>query len=129
MHLRCIGRLNAAGEISGVVGYDGYNGSSVLMHVAGEGNWINRDLLRAAFDYPFNVMDCTLVLGMVPSGNISALRLNTHLGFRVINNVHGAHPDGSLYLMSMYRDECRFLPKGRPARSVNQPEVVQHLLQ
>jgi RimJ/RimL family protein N-acetyltransferase len=110
-HLRCIARLNAAGQIMGVVGYDGYNGASCLMHVAGEGNWISRDLLRAAFDYPFNVMQCQVVLGMVPSGNVEALKLNEHLGFKVKNRLYGAHPDGSLVLMMMTRDECRWLRK------------------
>jgi RimJ/RimL family protein N-acetyltransferase len=107
--IRCLGTVNSDGEIAGIVGYDGYNGASVVMHVAGFGNWINRDILKAAFDYPFRVMDCKVVLGLVPSGNVEAIRLNKHLGFKVINEIEDAHPDGSLILMAMRREECRWL--------------------
>ena len=109
MDLRCIGRLDAAGRrIIGVIGYDGWNGASVQMHVAGEGNWVNRAILYAAFDYPFRVCNVDMVLGMVPSGNVAALRFNTHLGFKVEHEIVGAHPDGSLIIMSMTRAECRW---------------------
>jgi hypothetical protein len=115
--LRCIGTVTSEGEIAGIVGYDGYNGASVMMHVAGFGNWINRDILKAAFDYPFIKLDCKVVLGLVPSGNTEALKLNKHLGFKVITEIEGAHPDGSLILMAMRREECRWL-KMLPANTL-----------
>lgn len=121
-HIQCVARLSADGSIMGVVGYDGYNGASCVMHVAGEGNWISRNLLRAAFDYPFNVMHCQVVLGLVPSGNAAALRLNTHLGFKVVNRLWGAHPDGALVLMMMTREECRYL---RPSMAQAVPAALQ----
>jgi RimJ/RimL family protein N-acetyltransferase len=93
----------------GVVGFDGYNGASVMMHVYGEGNWVSRDLLKVAFDYPFNHLNCNLVMGLVPSGNKEALRMNRHLGFKVETTLEGAHPDGALILMVMRREECRWL--------------------
>lgn len=109
-HIRCIGRLASDGSgILAVVGFDGWNGASCEMHVAGEGNWINRALLHAAFDYPFNVVGCNMVLGRVPSGNEQAKRLNLHLGFKIEHEIVGAHPDGSLFIMSMRRAECRWL--------------------
>jgi hypothetical protein len=107
--IRCIGRLNAAGTLMGVVGFDGYNGASVQMHVAGDGNWISRQLLWAAFDYPFNVMDCKVVFGLIPSGNRDAIRLNDHLGFQTDTVLPHAHPDGALIVMVMYREGCRWL--------------------
>lgn len=110
MDLRCIGRLSADGRsIIGVVGFDGWNGASVQMHVAGEGNWCSRSLLLAAFDYPFRVGKVDMVLGMVPSGNKAALRFNLHIGFKVEHEIVGAHPDGSLIIVSMTRAECRWL--------------------
>jgi RimJ/RimL family protein N-acetyltransferase len=97
-----------------VVGFDGWNGSACEMHIAGEGSrWMSRELLFAAFDYPFNIGKCQIVLGRVPSGNTSAVRLNLHLGFKIEHTIRGAHPDGALHIMSMRREECRWLDKGR----------------
>jgi hypothetical protein len=116
-HIKCLGRLDSQGNLIGVVGYDGYNGASVQMHSAGVGNWVNREFLYAAFDYPFRVMDCKVVLGLIPSGNVQAIRFNRHVGFTEVTRIEGAHPDGALILMQMRREECRWLhhPKVRAA--------------
>ena len=124
--LQCIGRLNAAGAIMGVVGFDGYNGASVMMHCAGEGNWLSRSMLWAIFDYPFRLMQCNVVIGLVPSGNHAALRLNKHVGFKLATVLEGAHPDGALLLLTMRRDECRYLPQ---IGGVNTPVQEHALLQ
>ena len=125
-NMRCIGRLSASGKIMGVVGFDGYNGASVMMHVAGEGNWINREMLRACFDYPYNIMRCKVVLGMVPSGNVQAMKLNLHLGFKVVAELRDAHPDGSAWIISMYRDECRWLIRGMEPEATQAMQPVLH---
>lgn len=110
-HIRCIARLSAEKQIMAVIGFDNWNGAACEMHVAGEGNWMNRALLFAAFDYPFRVAGCKMVLGRIPSGNKEAVRLNKHLGFNIECEIEGAHPDGSLIIMSMRRENCRWLEK------------------
>jgi len=107
-HLKCIANV-IAGRILGVVGYDGFNGASAQMHSAGDGNWITRELLWAAFDYPFNACGLNMVIGSIPSGNTQALKFNANLGFKTQLVLEGAHPDGSLVLMTMKREDCRFL--------------------
>jgi RimJ/RimL family protein N-acetyltransferase len=106
-NVKCIGNI-VDGKLAGVVGFDGFNGASVMMHVAGSGNWCTRSMLFATFDYPFRALRCNMVIGLVPSGNKDALRFNQRLGFKIENELHGAHPDGSLFLMSMRREECRY---------------------
>ena len=108
--LQCIASV-IQDKIKGVVGFDQYNGSSIVMHVAGEPGWITKDVLWAAFDYPFNVCKVSVILGFVPSGNADAIRFNQHLGFLVQTVIEGGHPDGSLIIMSMYREQCRFLKR------------------
>lgn len=108
MYLMCIGSV-LNGKICGVVGYDNYNGSSIVMHSAGEGNWVTRDMLYASFNYPFNICKAEVVIGLVPSGNTQAIRFNKHLGFTVQLNLKGGHPDGSLLIMTLSKDRCRFL--------------------
>lgn len=116
-NIQCIGSI-VGGIIRGVVGFDNYNGASIMMHVAGEPGWLNRGLIRAAFDYPFNVCKVNVVIGLVPSGNRDAIRFNTHLGFKVVNVLEGAHPDGSLWLMTMERGECRYLNRERHGQEI-----------
>ena len=106
---KAIGRIED-GKILCAVGYDCFNGASCQMHVAGEGkNWINREILKAAFDYPFNQLGLQMVIGPVPSGNTDAIKLDLHLGFKLLCDIPGAHPDGSLLIMGMYKHECRWI--------------------
>lgn len=117
-HMKCIGNV-IDGQIAGVVGYDGYNGASVMMHSAGEGNWCTRSMLFAVFHYPFAALKCNMVIGLVPSGNEAAIRFNRHIGFDTAAVLHGAHPDGSLLVMTLSRINCRWLGEryGKEVRS------------
>lgn len=107
-HLRCIGNV-LNDKLMGVVGYDNFNGASVMMHSAGEGNWLTKEMLHAVFHYPFDVCKVHMLIGLVPSGNSQAIRFNSHIGFKVDTVLHGAHPDGALVVMTMTRGECRYL--------------------
>lgn len=110
-YLRCLGR-RVDGDLVAVVGFDNYTGTSMEMHVASKGDyWMTKGLLRAAFDYPFNVCGCNVVIGVVPSSNTAALSLNEHLGFKTQTIIEGAHPDGDLHIMVMKKADCRWLQK------------------
>lgn len=113
--LTCIGSVDSTDTIlKGVVGFDGYNGASILMHMAGDHpHWLDRTVLFASFDYVFNELGCTQALAMVPSGNTVALDINKRLGFEVVVELEGAHPDGSLFIMRMMRDNCKWLAPRR----------------
>lgn len=110
-HLRCIANVTREGKILGVVGFDGWNGASCQMHVAGEGNWVSRELIRAVFDYVFNTSRLNVVLGLVPSGNERALRFDLHVGFKEVARIAGAHPDGALIVLELRKENCRYLRK------------------
>lgn len=116
--------VESGGIIRGVVGFDNYNGASVQMHVAGEPGWLTRDLLWATFDYAFRVLGVNMVIGLVPSGNREAIRFNTHLGFRTALTLEGAHPDGSLILMTMTLGECRYLNRKRHGQEIRTPQAA-----
>lgn len=110
-HLRCLGR-RIDGKLVAVVGFDNFNGAAVEMHVAAsQPRWMNRTLLEASFDYPFNVLGAKTIIAKVPSGNKEALKLNKNLGFHEVANMKGAHPDGSLVIQELPRAKCRFLKK------------------
>lgn len=108
---RAIG-LYSEGEPVAFVGYDGWNGASCMMHVAiDQPKKLTRGFIQAAFDYPFNIAGCSMVLGLVPSGNVKALEFDKRLGFEQVCRLEGAHPDGALVLLSLRRDQCKWLRK------------------
>lgn len=111
-HLRCLGSYSGS-QLLGVVGFDQFNGASLVMHAAGSGYWLNREMLRAVFHYPFEVCKVNMLIGFVPSGNTEALRFNKHIGFHTEVVLDGAHPDGALVMMTMHRSKCRYLQRNR----------------
>lgn len=105
--------LERDGELVGGVMYEGFNGHNIWMHCAGVGAWITRDLLRAAFSYPFVQLNVSNVWGWVDASNQKARRLDEHLGFTQQAVLTGAAKDGGdVIIYRMTREECRFLPKG-----------------
>lgn len=111
---RAIGSTSSLdGHLRGVVGFDGYNGASVVMHMAGEPGWIDKAMLHAAFDYPFRTLECTQVLAFVPSGNEAALEINRRLGFEDVVELDGAHPDGAIVVLRMRRADCKWITPRR----------------
>lgn len=92
------------GRIVGCVGFEGFTGTSCRMHMAGEGNWITREFIRKAFEYPFVILDLPMVFGVVPSGNKVALEIDLRLGFTELMYVDGAHPDGGLHFLQLKRE-------------------------
>lgn len=104
--------LERNGELVGGVLYEGFNGPNIWMHCAGVGNWINRDLLRAAFAYPFVQLGVNNVWGTVDASNHKARRLDEHLGFKPHAVLTGAAKDGGdVIIYRMTKEECRFLHK------------------
>ena len=106
----CIGQ-EIDGNLVAVVGYCSFMPNACQMHIAAvdEINWMSRDLLWAAFDYPFNKLGVKVILGQICGSNKDAIRLNRHLGFKVVAEIPDAHMDGDLVIMAMKKEECRFL--------------------
>ena len=98
------------GEVKAVVAYDNILDKSCLMHTAAiVPNWISKDLLWAAFDYPFNKLGLSVILASVASTNEEALKLDRHLGFVDKAYIEDAHADGDLVILAMRRENCRWL--------------------
>lgn len=92
------------GRIIGAVGYEGFNGCSCRMHMAGEFGWMNRETIQKAFRYPFFILDLPMVFGIVPSGNTAALEIDRKFGFTQLLYVPGAHADGGLHFLQLTRE-------------------------
>lgn len=104
------------GELLGGVIFRGFTGASIAMHVAGFApRWINNNMLWIAFDYPFNQLKVSKVVGEIHSRNRRALDFDLKLGFKEEARIADIYPDGDLLIVSMRRDQCRWLklkPRG-----------------
>lgn len=98
------------GEFRGGVIYNNYTGASINLHVYGvDPNWVNRDMLWIAFHYPFVQLGCKKVFAQVPANNTRSLDFELKLGFKIEARIADVFPDEDLIVVSMRREECRWL--------------------
>ena len=108
------------GQLAGGVIYSNYTGVSLTMHVAGfNPSWISIDMLWVGFHYPFSQLGCSKVFGQVPEYNSKALEFDLKLGFKEEARIKDVFPAGDLILLSMRREDCRWL-KVKP-RNLKEP--------
>ena len=100
--------LERGGEIVAGVIYTGWNGRSVVCHVAVEG-LMTPAYLAAIFHYPFVHCGAEKIIAPVSEGNEESVRFVKKLGFREEARIADAHPDGALILYTMGRSACRFI--------------------
>jgi hypothetical protein len=106
-------RSNAIGLVRddklacGVV-YENWNGRSIVCHIVCEDR-MTPEWLAAIFDYPYNVCDVDKIIAPVSSTNAKALKLVRNMGFTEEARITDATPNGDLVLMTMAREQCRFL--------------------
>lgn len=96
--------------LGGVVYYN-RTPESIMIHVgAWEPNWITRDCLWMAFDYPFNQLGVKRIFGVIDERNTHAIKFDQNLGFRQVARIEGVYEGGAAcVVMRMDREDCRFL--------------------
>jgi hypothetical protein len=116
----CIAEYNSHDRLVGGALFTDWNNGSLLIHIALFPNGIlGRQLLWLGFQYPFNQLGAKKIIGLVPEWNIKARNLNLKLGFRIeylIDDVFNnpAPLDNGMYIMSMRREDCRWLKMKPP---------------
>lgn len=105
------------GRLLGGVIFQGYKRASIGIHAAGfDTHWLDRDMIWIAFAYPFDQLGVTKLFGQIPSDNRKALDFNRKLGFIEEVRISGVYPDADLIVMSMTREQCRWLKRGSRGR-------------
>ena len=96
--------------IAGCV-FNDYNKISINLHAASDGSkhWMTRGFLWLTFYYPFESLGVERITIAYGEKNISAARLNKHLGFVYEATLERAHPDGRLIVCRMFKEDCRWL--------------------
>jgi RimJ/RimL family protein N-acetyltransferase len=98
------------GNLVAVAGYTNFMPKACEIHIGSVGeHWASKDFIWAVFDYPFNKLGVSVILGQICADNTDALKLNRHLGFKVVAEIPDAHIEGDLVIMAMRKEECRFL--------------------
>ena len=106
---RCIARVERQ-ELWGGVVFQNYTGASIGIHVAAfRDDWINKDMLWVTFHYPFVQLGCKKIFGLVPVSNRKALEFDLKLGFKIEATITDVFDDGDCAVVSMRKDECRWL--------------------
>jgi len=109
--LRTIASMRDDGTISGAVAFNAWTMSACWIHVAFDGpHGLNRQLWRAAFEYPFVKCGMEAIYGLTPKNLDEALRMNDKLGFRRIAETIDC------VMFEMRYDECRWLKENAHGR-------------
>lgn len=100
------------GKVAGGFIFTDYTGEggSMVTHVAGfEPRWLTRELLYNAANYCFNYAKCQAIFGQVPASKPKVLAFDLKLGWKEKAFLEGVYPDGGCHIISMTREDCRWL--------------------
>jgi hypothetical protein len=109
--LQAIFWANDKNEIEWVVGYTAFIGKTCQMHMVNlKGGYTPKQLLKCAFDYPFNQCKLELVFGIVNSNNVKAMEYDQKLGFTETKRYVEMHDDGGdIVVFEMNKADCRWI--------------------
>lgn len=112
--LRTIGLLRDDGSVAAAVGFNGWQTDSCFMHVAFDtSHSMTRDLLRAAFHYPFVKCGKGAVYALIGKENDECLRLVRKLGYREIQQTIDC------VMFEMLSGNCRWIKEKKHGQIVS----------
>jgi len=108
---QCVFWVDNKSQVEWVVGYNGFLGKTCNMHMVNlKGGYTPKELLRVAFDYPFNQCGMQKVFGVLNSHNEKAIKYDIKLGFKETYRIEGLHDDGGdIVYMVMDKEDCRWI--------------------
>lgn len=103
--------LEKEGELVAVVVFDNFSACDANMHIASDGSrrWMSKELLLAAFAYPFHQLKLNRVTGLVPAKKAEVVAFDQHLGFVIEGLCRKALPDDDIIILGLLRSQCRFI--------------------
>lgn len=125
----CIADYSAQDQLKGGVLFSDWMGGSVQIHMAGfRKNWVSKSMLYLAFNYPFVQLNVKKLVGLVPEWNYRARNSNLRLGFQIEYKVddifNHKNLDNGMYLMTMRKEDCKWLAMKQPLIEFAPPERV-----
>ena len=108
-----VGLVRDGEPLAGIV-FEDNTGVCMTCHIAIAHEHVPlRKLLVAAADYAYNQSGVHKLIGMVRSTNLPALKFDIRIGFKPEAILKDVYPDGDLVVLSMTRDDCKFVPRPR----------------
>jgi hypothetical protein len=103
--------VNKEQQVEWVIGYTAFIGKTCQMHMVNlKGGYTPKELLKGAFDYPFNQCNLSKVFGIVNSKNVKAMEYDQKLGFTEAKRFDGMHEDGGdIVVFEMNKADCRWI--------------------
>lgn len=100
-------------EIQAVAVFDSWTVDACSVHLAIDNPFVIRaGFLAEIANFLFLTGDRKRILGLVPSNNEKAIRLDLHIGFREVARIPDAFAEGVDYIvMRMDKKDCRWLAK------------------
>ena len=97
-------------DVWAAVAMDSWSPNSCQLHWAIENPLaLRHGFLQAVTDYAFDKRGVNLIIGLVPSNNEKALKLNTHLGMTESHRVRDAYAVGVDYvIMELRPADCKW---------------------
>ena len=93
--------------VAGVV-YEEFTEASIHATIVAEAPMV-KGFLHKIFDYPFNQIGVEKIIVQVNSANKKSLELAYRLGFDEEGCIKGAYLDGDRIILTMTRNECKWL--------------------
>ena len=98
------------GQIVCGVMFENFTGRSMQIHVAKEPDArMSKTWLKALFGFAFLRCKVNKIIGVIDSENSESLRFTRHIGFTDEAFIKDAGPNGDFYILTMTRQQCRFL--------------------
>jgi hypothetical protein len=109
--LQAIFWVNDQNQIEWVIGYTAFIGKTCQMHMVNlKGGYTPKQLLKSAFDYPFNQLGIEKAFGIVNSLNEKAMEYDQKLGFKEAVRFAGMHENGGdLVVFEMNKSDCKWI--------------------
>ena len=102
--LRTIGVMRDDGTIAAAVGFNSWTHESCWMHVAFDGpHSMTRDLIRAAFKYPFKDCGKAAIYALPYADNDEAMRFIPKMGFKELARTVDC------VMFEMKAEDCRWI--------------------
>jgi L-amino acid N-acyltransferase YncA len=102
--------IDSTGDLQGIVLFDNWAENSVTVHISIQSAMVLRGLHIEAFKYIFLTCNRKMMIGVVPSNNAKAIRLDKHFGFTEIARIPNAITDGvDQIIYQLLRKDCQYL--------------------
>lgn len=111
--LRTIGVMRDDGTIAAAVGFNSWTDEGCWMHVAFDGaHSMTRNLMRAAFKYPFKDCGKSAVYALPHKDNDEALRFIPKMGFKELARTVDC------VMFEMKAEDCRWIKEKEHGREI-----------